>query len=59
MKTLKNETGTKLVKITNDASGMIIAMYVQVYNGQEQVLQSKTFSSEKNAERWGIKTLKN
>jgi hypothetical protein len=57
MTTLKNATETKYVNITTDAAGTICAMYVQVYNGQEQVLQSKTFSIMKNALLWASKIL--
>lgn len=57
MITLKNTTGTKAVNITTDAEGQVIAMYVQIYKGQEQVLESKTYSTIKRAEKWASKQL--
>ena len=57
MTTLQNTTGSKAVNITTDATGNVRAMYVQNYNGQQQVLQSKTFATIKNAEKWAKKTL--
>lgn len=53
MTTLKN----KAVNITTDATGNVRAMYVQIYNGEEQVLQAKTFANTKKAERWAKKIL--
>jgi len=38
-------------------AGNFQALYYQVYGGEEQVLQSKTFATQKNAERWANKTL--
>ena len=57
MTTIKNTTGSKAVNIKTDATGKVRAMYVQIYNGQEQVLKSKDFASEKNAEKWANKIL--
>ena len=57
MTTLQNTSGSKAVNITTDATGNVRAMYVQNYNGQQQVLQSKTFATLKNAEKWAKKTL--
>ena len=57
MTTLKNTTGTKAVNITTDASGNVRAMYVQIYNNEQQVLQSKSFTSVKTAEKWAAKLL--
>lgn len=57
MTTLKNTTGSKAVNITTDGTGNVRAMYVQVYNGEQQVLQSKTFATTKNAEKWAKKIL--
>jgi hypothetical protein len=55
MKTLKNATGTKAVNISTDATGKVIAMYVQIYAGEQQVLQAKTFRTIKTAEKWANK----
>mgnify|MGYP006916519532 CR=1 FL=1 len=57
MTTLKNTTGSKAVNITTDATGNVIAIYVQIYNSEQQVLQSKTFATKKNAEKWAKKIL--
>jgi hypothetical protein len=57
MTTVTNTTGSKAVNITTDAQGIVRAMYVQVYNGEQQVLQSKEFASVKNAEKWANKIL--
>lgn len=57
MTTLKNSTGSKKVNITTDATGNIRAMYVQIYDKNEQVLESKTFATIKNAEKWANKLL--
>jgi hypothetical protein len=59
METLRNTTGSKAVNISSDLNGNVIAMYVQIYNGEQQVLQSKNFSSIKNAKKWGNKLLNN
>ena len=52
MATIKNTTGTKAVNISTDATGKVRAMYVQIYNGHEQVLESKSYSTEKRALKW-------
>ena len=57
MTTLTNRTGSKEVRIMTDATGSIHAMYCQIYNGEAQVLQAKSFASVKNAEKWGNKIL--
>ena len=51
-KTFSNKTGSKKVNLIKDATGNIRAMYVQVYKGQEQVLDSKSYKSFKMAEKW-------
>lgn len=57
MTTLKNKTGSKAVNIKTDATGNVRAMYVQIYNDEQQVLQAKTFANPKNAEKWAKKIL--
>tara|TARA_R110000787_G_scaffold236757_1_gene343258 strand:- start:505 stop:681 length:177 start_codon:yes stop_codon:yes gene_type:complete len=52
MKTLRNTTKTKAVNIITDGSGRVRAMYVQIYKGQEQVLDCKDYSTIKRAEKW-------
>ncbi len=57
MTTITNLTGTKAVNISIDATGNVRALYVQIYKESQQVLQSKTFSTVKNAEKWANKIL--
>ena len=57
MTTITNTTGSKAVNITTDATGRVRAMYVQIYNNEQQVLQTKDFSTIKNAEKWAKKIL--
>jgi hypothetical protein len=57
MTTIKNNTGTKAVNISTDATGTVNAMYVQIYNGQEQVLQSKSYRTMNAAIKWANKIL--
>jgi hypothetical protein len=56
---IKNNTGSKSVKISMDATNAVRAMYCQHYTNEEQLLQSKTFSTIKNAEKWANKVLLN
>ena len=58
MTTLRNAKGTKAVNIITDATGIVRAMYVQIYEGQEQVLDSKDCSTMKKAEKWADQKLK-
>ena len=51
MTTIKNTTRSKAVKVSKNID-RFIAMYVQIYNGTEQVLQSKSFATEKRALTW-------
>jgi hypothetical protein len=57
MTTLTNTKGSKEVRIMKDGAGSIHAMYCQIYQGQAQVLQAKSFASVKNAEKWANKIL--
>lgn len=57
MTTLTNATGSKRVNISTDGTGTVRAMYVQVYNGEEQVLEAKSYSTIKRAEKWASKKL--
>tara|TARA_R110000822_G_scaffold23308_6_gene72261 strand:- start:1624 stop:1797 length:174 start_codon:yes stop_codon:yes gene_type:complete len=56
MTTLTNTSGSKKVNISSNDS-IFRAMYVQIYNGSEQVLESKSCNSFKMAEKWAIKKL--
>ncbi len=53
---IKNTTGTKAVKISDKSAvsgySNFYAHYVQIYNGEEQVLEMKVCSTFKAAERW-------
>jgi hypothetical protein len=57
MKTITNTSGSKAVKISKDATGRFRAFYVQFFQGMDQVLLAKYFSSIKNAEKWAAKIL--
>lgn len=57
MITFINETGTKKVKIITDATGTIMAMFIQIYNFKEQVLETKIYKSIKFAKKWAMKKL--
>lgn len=57
MTTIKNETGTKAVNIKSNGMGSFIALYVQIYNNEEQVLETKTYKSVKSCEKWANKML--
>ena len=57
MTTIKNSTGSKAVKISTDSTGSVQAMYVQIYQGEEQVLDAKTYSTIKRAEKWAYSIL--
>lgn len=61
MTTLSNPTGSKKVNITTDNgydTPIFRAMYVQVYNGEEQLLDSKFYKSLNMAIKWGNNKLK-
>ena len=48
-----NEFNKREALLKNDDYIISRAMYVQVHNGQEQVLDSKFYKSFKMAEKWG------
>lgn len=52
MTTVTNSTGSKAVNISTDSTGKIRAVYVQVYKGEQQVIEFKTFSTKGRAEKW-------
>jgi hypothetical protein len=56
MATFTNKSGSKAVNVTNNETSFI-AMYIQIYQGEQQVLQTKYFASIKNAEKWANKIL--
>jgi hypothetical protein len=57
MTTFTNTTGTKAVNISQDGTGTFRAIYVQIYNNDQQVLDSKDFTSINRAEKWANKVL--
>jgi hypothetical protein len=57
MTTIFNTTGSKAVNILTDATGTVRAFYVQIYNGEQQVLQAKSYTTIKAAEKWAAKIL--
>tara|TARA_R110000850_G_scaffold4471_2_gene20216 strand:- start:4828 stop:5016 length:189 start_codon:yes stop_codon:yes gene_type:complete len=56
MKTLSNATRSKIVNITS-REGSFTCMYCDVYQGEQQVLDSETYKSEKTAIKWANKQL--
>lgn len=52
--TIYTVSTAKKVKVTA-RSGRFMALLVQDYKGEEQVLQSKTFSRLSSAEKWARK----
>lgn len=57
MTTITSTTGKKAVNISTDGAGNVNAMYVQICEGTQQVLQAKQFASESNAVKWANKIL--
>ena len=57
MKVITNSTGTKAVNISTSAIGTVRAIHVQIYNGEQDVIQAKDFASIKKAENWAAKVL--
>jgi hypothetical protein len=57
MTRIENNKGTKAVVISKDAAGTFRVFYVQVYQGEDQVLQSKNFVDPAKAYKWAYKTL--
>lgn len=58
MKTISSDKTKKVVKINNNL-GSYLAMLIQFNIDEEQVLQTKNFSSEVNATKWALKVLEN
>ena len=56
MKTLTNTSGSKVVNIT-ERDGSFTCMYCDVYKGEQQVIESKEYRSEKMALKWSNKKL--
>jgi hypothetical protein len=56
MQTLKNNTGSKIVNIT-ERQGTFTCMYCDVYQGEQQVLDSKSYASKSAAIKWANKQL--
>jgi hypothetical protein len=56
MKTLSNNSGSKIVNIT-ERNGSFTCMYCDVYQGEQQVLDSKSYKSMKAAVKWANKQL--
>jgi hypothetical protein len=49
--TLTNASGTKAVNIRQNGTSFI-AMYVDIHQGEQQVLASKIYGTMKGAEKW-------
>ena len=56
MKSITNNSGTKAVNF-RVRDGYITCMYVEIYKGEEQVLDDKEYKSEKMALKWAAKKL--
>lgn len=56
--TILSNSGKKAVKISN-SNGSFIAMYIQFdnLNQNELILESKTYSTLKRAQKWAAKVL--
>lgn len=58
MKFFKNQSGSKMVKVAYDYEMRVYrCFYVQVYQGEQQVLAVKDFKSENNVQKWAVKML--
>ena len=58
--TISNSTDSKRVNIITDngyGDSIFRAFFVQVYNEQEQVLDTKEYKSLKMAQKWAAKKL--
>ncbi len=61
MTLLHSSTGTKIVKILSDTgydAPIFRALYIQIYKGEQQVLDSKDYGTLKMAKKWAAKKLK-
>lgn len=58
MKAIYNTTRTKKVRLVQQEDS-IYALYILIYKGDEQVLESKTFKTIQGATRWANKRLEN
>jgi hypothetical protein len=57
MTTITNTTGTKAVNVYQNHDGNFRALYVQIYKGDQQVLQVKEFKRKTSAQKWANKIL--
>ena len=57
MKTITNLTGSKSVNITNPSPQTFYAIHVQIYNGEQDVIQAKSFKTLKGATKWANQIL--
>ena len=57
MTTITNTSGSKAVNIVNQAPMTFVASYVQIYKGEQNVLQTKIFTTLKGATTWAKKVL--
>ena len=55
---IENTTGSKKVKITTDATGLVNAVYVQVYKGVEQVMLANQYTTIKSAVKFAELVIK-
>lgn len=57
MTTITNATGTKAVNITYNSFNGFRASFVQVYKNDQDVIEAKSFTTEKKAISWANKKL--
>lgn len=57
MTTITTTTGTEAVNVYQKHDGNFRALYVQIYNGDQQVLQVKEFKTKTSALKWAYKIL--
>lgn len=58
MKAIYNTARTKKVRLIQQEDS-IYALYILIYKGDEQVLESKTFKTIQGATKWAIRQLEN
>jgi hypothetical protein len=55
--TIFNQTKSKAVYIRTENSGQVRAWFVQIYNGEQSLIQMKSFVSIQNATKWAAKII--
>jgi hypothetical protein len=55
--TIFNQTKSKAVYIRTENSGQVRASFVQIYNGEQSLIQMKSFVSIQSATKWANKII--